>query len=203
MTALTEEILNIWSDAQKDYQNAFRTTEVIDSDSEVLQKELKQVDNEARNKDKVINENIRRRLYEIVKIHTTNINLVLQVESMYRGAIAAEFLLLTLGIIVELLGRLENTYLQIPFALMQVGMDCFSGQRLMDASIAFEKAVYACKWENFDVSNMKTVLLMLSMSQKTLRLSAGGVTNLSFTSMATVIRIIYSGYTALRQVTAV
>nr|QIJ45782.1 olfactory receptor [Glyphodes pyloalis] len=194
MTALSDELRHLWSDAQQNYKKT--SNSAIDLSGSSHGSTLRN-----RVDDKLINEYIKQRLHEIIKIHTTNINLVLRVESMYRGSIAAEFLLLTLGIIVELLGRLENTYIQIPFALMQVGMDCFSGQRLIDASVAFEQAVYACHWEKLNVSNMKTILLMLQMSQKTMRLSAGGVTTLSFHSLAAVIRIIYSGYTALRQVT--
>lgn len=195
MLALSEEILQLWVDAQQHYRE--NQTESLDSAGP---SQIKRCEYNI-HKSRVINDYIKGRLYEIIKIHTTNINLLFRVEKVYRGSIAAEFLLLTFGIIVELLGRLENTYLQIPFALMQVGMDCFSGQRVMDASLAFEHAIYASHWENFDVANMKTILLMLQMSQKTLRLSAGGVTMLSFRSLAGVIRIIYSGYTALRQVT--
>nr|QIJ45783.1 olfactory receptor [Glyphodes pyloalis] len=196
MLALSEEMSHLWSNAQEHYQSKIK--DINNSGSVLIQnEEEKWKDYQTQNK--IVNEYIRERLSEIIKIHTTNICLVQKVESIYRILIAAEFILLTFGITVELLGRLENTYLQIPFALMQVAMDCFCGQRVMDASIVFEKAVYGCHWENFDVANMKTVLKILQMSQKTLRLSAGGVTMLSFSSLASIIRIIYSGYTALRQ----
>lgn len=77
-------------------------------------------------------------------------------------------------------------------------MDCFSGQRLMDASIVFEAAVYDCKWEKFDKANMKMVLVILQSSQKTMTLSAGGISMLSFSCLMSVTRGIYSAYTTLR-----
>nr|QEE82734.1 odorant receptor 16 [Conogethes pinicolalis] len=196
MIALSEEMLNLWDEAQRNYQPRaadFTTSSVLIQSREAKWQEYKV-------KNAIVNDYVRSHLREIIKMHRANINIVQKIESVYRNLNAAEFILLTFGITVELLGGLENTYLQIPFALMQVAMDCYCGQKVMDASVVFEKAVYACQWENFDVDNMKTVLVMLQMSQKTMRLSAGGVTMLSFTSLASVIRIIYSGYTALRQV---
>nr|AXF48785.1 odorant receptors OR38.2 [Lobesia botrana] len=53
-------------------------------------------------------------------------------------------------------------------------MDCFTGQKLINANKVFEDAVYTCRWEDFDVNNRKLVLLLLQNSQKTMRLSAGG-----------------------------
>ncbi|KAG6439266.1 hypothetical protein O3G_MSEX000629, partial [Manduca sexta] len=85
----------------------------------------------------------------------------------------------------------------IPFALIQITMDCYIGQKVMDASLIFEKAVYNCKWEKFDNSNMKLMLTILQNSQKTMRLSAGGMATMSFSCLATVLNTIYSTYTAL------
>ncbi|KAL0870897.1 hypothetical protein ABMA27_004732 [Loxostege sticticalis] len=192
MLALSKELLSLWSDAQEYY------LEHVSLAIEDLSEPVVKISNEQRTKDKIINEYIRKRLHEFINLHTTNINLLHQTENIFRGAIAIEFMVLIVGLIVILLGGLENTYMEIPFALMQVAMDCLTGQRVMDASITFEKAVYDCKWENFDVSNRKTVLLMLQSSQKIMKLSAGGVTMLSFSSFMGVIRSIYSAYTALR-----
>nr|BAR43458.1 putative olfactory receptor 16 [Ostrinia furnacalis] len=191
MLALSKEMLNLWSDAQQFYLD-HRTFD-LDTTRPVVT-----LDSEQITKKKIVNEYVKKRLHEMIKIHTTNINLLNHVERVYRGAIAIEFGILVLGLIFELLGGLENTYLEVPFALMQVAMDCLTGQRVMDASKAFEDAVYDCKWENFDVANMKTILLMLQNSQKTMRLSAGGVTTLSFSSLMMVFRSVYSAYTTLR-----
>ncbi|KAG6463262.1 hypothetical protein O3G_MSEX013774 [Manduca sexta] len=181
MLALSEEILNIWDDANEYYNNLPSTNQ-----------------NTNELKSKIINKYIKDRLKDITKSHARNINLLRQVEFVFRGAIAIGYVFLILGLIAELLGGLENTFLQIPFAFIQVAIDCFTGQRVMDANIVFERAVYDCKWENFDKTNMKTVLLLLQNSQKTLTLSAGGVTMLNFRCLMSVIKSIYSAYTTLR-----
>lgn len=187
MLALTEELLHLWEDAEKDYHKNKQTNNVLD----------KTEDNQV-NKTKFINEYIGVRLKDIIKNHGLNISLLHQVEYVFSGAIALEFFLLVIGLIAELLGGLENTYIEIPFAMMQVGMDCFTGQRVMDASTKFERAVYDCKWENFNKANMKIVQIMLQSSQKTMKLSAGGIIMLSFSCLMQVNRSVYSAYTTLR-----
>ncbi|KAG6463261.1 hypothetical protein O3G_MSEX013775 [Manduca sexta] len=185
MLALSKELLHLWTDANEHYQkniNQHETTLI----------------NAQASKNKIINDYVRYRLKEIIKMHAFNIHLVRQVEFVFRGAIAIGYVFLTLGLIAELLGGLENTYLQIPFALIQVAVDCYTGQKVTDASLIFERAVYDCKWENFDKMNMKTVLLLLQNSQKTMTISAGGITMLNFSCLMSVIKSIYSAYTTLR-----
>ncbi|KOB74670.1 Odorant receptor 50 [Operophtera brumata] len=188
MLSWSEEMIHLWEDAENNYirQHLQPDNNVVVNDP--MDKE----------KHKVLNEYVSHRLKVIIAGHAANINILRQIEEIFRGAIALEFCLLIIGLIVELLGGLENTYMEIPFALVQVAMDCLAGQRVMDASMVFERAVYDCKWENFDKNNMKIVLLMLQNSQKTMTLSAGGITKLSFVSLMAVIKSVYSAYTTLR-----
>jgi hypothetical protein len=186
MLALSEELTHLWSDAQLFYQSTITDTENIE------------ITNQTKEKENIMNNHVKQRLQEIIIIHTTNLHLIRQIEYVFREAIAVEFMLLIAGLIAELLGGLENTYLEIPFALMQVAMDCLTGQRMIDASTKFERSVYECNWENFNHANMRTVMLMLQSSQKTMVVSAGGIATLSFTCLMTVIRSIYSAYTTLR-----
>ncbi|KAL0870890.1 hypothetical protein ABMA27_004728 [Loxostege sticticalis] len=186
MLALTQELLHVWSDAEQYYKNLNFT--VLKRGSFV----------DVNYKKRVLNEFVTMRLVDIIQKHARNVYLLQLLEDVFRGAIALEFLLLVLGLIAELLGGLENTFLEMPYAFVQVAMDCWTGQRVMDASAQFAAAVYACQWEMFDVANMKIVLLMLASAQKTMKLSAGGVTMLSFESLMAVVRSIYSAYTTLQ-----
>ncbi|KAJ8712064.1 hypothetical protein PYW07_004906 [Mythimna separata] len=185
MLSLSEELLHLWEDAEEHYYKTEQAISIFDTNKTDL-------------KDKAMNEYVAKHLKDIIRSHGRNINLLHQVENVFSGAIALEFFLLVVGLIAELLGGLENTYLEIPFALMQVGMDCFTGQRVMDANVKFERAVYDSKWENYSLSNMKIVLTMLQSAQKTMKLSAGGMIMLSFSCLMQVIRSIYSAYTTLR-----
>ncbi|XP_038222390.1 uncharacterized protein LOC119839984 [Zerene cesonia] len=184
MLAISEDLIHLWDDANND--SFLNSIDLNDNNVSPT------------NKVEILNKNVNKRLIEIIKCHTMNIDLLKKVENVFQGAIAIEFFILIVSLIAELLGGLENTYLQLPFALMQVAMDCITGQRLMDSSSSFALAVYDSKWEYFDVKNAKIVLLMLQNAQKTLKLSAGGITMLSVACLMSVLRSIYSAYTTLR-----
>lgn len=183
MLALSEEVANVWPDAIKYVENKMQFESFNEYEPETRIK---------------LNQFVNSRLKEIIRRHALLQNLFRDVEGIYRGSIAMGFFLLILGLLSELLGKLENTFIQLPFSLMQVSMDCLAGQRVMDACLFFEQAVYDSQWENFDKTNMKMVLIMLQNSQRTMSLSAGGIATLSFTCLMTVMRGIYSAYTALR-----
>ncbi|CAK1550361.1 unnamed protein product [Leptosia nina] len=172
--SLSEELLNVWSDAEKEYEN------VVDIDLEDL------------------NAFIATRLKFIARMHVENITLIKQIENVLRVSMALEFLFLMAGLIAAMLGGIANTYLEIPFALVQIFMSCYLGQKIINSSETFEVAIYGCKWENFNKSNMTTVLIMLQNSQKTLKLSAGGVAILSFECLMSVMKSCYSFYTTLQ-----
>nr|AST36399.1 putative odorant receptor OR39 [Cydia nigricana] len=180
LLALGQEMRDLWSDAHKHYRDNFEG----DSHDKQAASEL--------------NNYIKYRLQVIVKSHAINIDLIKKLEDLFRNAILVEFILLTAGLSIDLLGGLEDTYIILPFSIMQVSMDCYLGQKLMDASIVFENSIYDCKWENFDVKNRKTVLLMLKMSQRTLSLSAGGVATLNYECLMAMYKAVYSAYTTLR-----
>lgn len=190
LLALSTELINVWEDATIQYYAD------IDITPDDLYSDLKP--NFRTNAKLFINLDVKRRLVQIIKTHAMNISLLRQIEAVFRESMAVGFLFLIISLIGELLGGLENTFLQVPFTLSQVAMDCFTGQRVMDASLRFERAVYNCKWENFDVNNRKIVLLMLQNSQKTLTLSAGGITVLSFSTLMSILRSVYTAYTTFR-----
>lgn len=188
--ALSEELINLWPDAQNfcELNSEFETGKQNFTDNEVIDVERERIRNDYINKE----------LKGIIEKHSKLIILLKQIEKVFRGAIAIKFSLLIIALIAQLIGGLENTYIQVPSTLVVVGMDCFTGQRIIDASDDFYSTVYDCKWENFDKNNMKIVLLMLQNSQKTLALSAGGISVLSFSCFMSFIKNIYSAYTTLR-----
>ncbi|CAF4928431.1 unnamed protein product [Pieris macdunnoughi] len=173
--SLSEELLNVWNDAEKE-------TEHIDIES----------------RSSALNSFISERLTFIIKLHNENITLLKRIEGVLRVSMALEFLFLMAGLIAALLGGIKHTYLEIPFAFAQIFMNCYLGQKIINASETFESAVYDCKWELFDKTNMRTVLIVLQNSQKTLNLSAGGVAILSFQCLMSVIQSSYSFYTTLQ-----
>lgn len=194
MLSLSEEMTHLWDDANDHYEKIMTELSKFESVyfknkafSDVIETD-------------VLNEYIKKHLIDIIGRHSTNVDLLKEIENVMRGPNAIGFLFLIVGLIAELLGGLENTILQLPFTLIQLGVDCYLGQKIIDANIQFEQAVYDCKWEQFNKSNKKIVLIMLQNAQKTMTLSAGGMAILSFTCFMSIIKTTYSAYTTLGSV---
>ncbi|KAL4703670.1 hypothetical protein ACJJTC_016214 [Scirpophaga incertulas] len=205
--ALSEDLLNLYEDCctlvvkSREDSNEINDTDVTNTQVETGVDYHKTNESYEKNTEyHIINKLFEKRLREIVKVHVMNINMLSQVNKIFRGAFALEFAVLSIGLIAELLGGLENTYIELPFAIIQVAMDCLIGQRLLDAGHALQTAVYNCHWELLNAHNMKTIQLLLINSQKTLTLSVGGVAALHFSCLMSSFRSIYSAFTALRSV---
>ncbi|XP_059057819.1 uncharacterized protein LOC131851347 [Achroia grisella] len=181
--SLGEEFQELWNDAEKHYQEIARTNDAPETTNDERAINIK-------------NEYIKRQLHHLINMHIATTQILRDTELVFRGALAAEFVLLILSLIAELLGGLNNTYLQVVYGFIIVGMDCLAGQRIMDAGVTFQKSVYECNWENFNARNMKTIWMIILNSQKPLNLSAGGLAMLNLGILMTFARSIYSAYTA-------
>ncbi|KAJ8712066.1 hypothetical protein PYW07_004908 [Mythimna separata] len=191
MLSLSEEMTHLWADANNHCQKTMQ--ELSNFESVYLEYKVFNYVKET----EIVNEYVKKHLIDIIGRHAVNVSLLQGIEDAMRGPNAVGFLFLIVGLIAELLGGLKNTMLQVPFTLTQLGVDCYLGQKIMDANIRFERAVYDCKWENFNQFNKKIVLVMLQNSQKTMTLTAGGMATLSFGVFMNIIRSTYSAYNTL------
>ncbi|XP_038222589.1 uncharacterized protein LOC119840149 [Zerene cesonia] len=182
MISLSKELKYLWHDAED-----FTTS---------LQKRI--LPYKYGTKTSIRNTYITERLKEITYLHIRNIQVVEEFECVFSITKAIEFIFIIMAIISELLGGVQNTYLQIPFSFVLILMECFAGQKLMDACEMFEKAIYSCDWEKFSTSNRRTILMMLVSAQKTLSISAGGMATLNFGCLLSVMKFSYSTYNTLR-----
>ncbi|CAG4988367.1 unnamed protein product [Colias eurytheme] len=180
MLTLGEEMLNLWDKANQ-HTDAKRKIEGVNID------DLKNIF-------------VKTQLAQIAHLHVVNIQNIRKLEYTFRLSKALEFLIGMNSIITELLGGIENTFIQMPYTFALIYIDCVAGQRLIDACQVFEEAVYSCNWEYFNVENMKTVSIILQNSQKTLTLTAGGIAVLDYACMVSFFKFCYSMYTTLRMV---
>ncbi|XP_013189934.2 uncharacterized protein LOC106134416 [Amyelois transitella] len=180
LKALGCDLMSVWEDAEKHYEDIKHS----------------RLDNNA-DEARIKNEFVRRKLRSIQKVHVKNIALIRETQRIFRNAFAGELIVLIISLTLELIVGLKKTYDQIPFAFFQIGIECYVGQKLIDAGVAFEHALYDSNWENFDVRNKKTILLMLVDAQSTLMLSAGGVSIMNFELLMSIIKSVYSAYKAL------
>ncbi|XP_052743569.1 uncharacterized protein LOC112051849 [Bicyclus anynana] len=178
---ISTEVTNLWEDSQNFYN---------------YMKDDKQ--DEIHTKEEIINEYIRIRLRKIIDYHVTNINLFREINNEFCNTVAIEYGIMCVAIVAELLGGLEHTYLQVSFSVVLILIDCLSGQKLIDACNTFEEALYSCQWENFSANNQRSIYLMLLMTQKTLKVSAGGIASLDFNCLMIIFKFSYSAYTTLK-----
>ncbi|XP_047521938.1 uncharacterized protein LOC125060872 isoform X1 [Pieris napi] len=180
LLALTTELQNLWEHAEIFYE-----THALTIHDHNIKNKIKNI---------FINECLK----EIALFHILNINIIRKFEDIFRGTKAVALISTILAIISELLGGIETTYLQITYTLVVVFTETYAGQKLIDASIKFEKGVYSCNWENFDSNNMKIIATILPSAQKTMNITAGGVTVLDYCCFFAVIKFSYSVYNTLR-----
>nr|QMS80352.1 odorant receptor [Histia rhodope] len=77
-------------------------------------------------------------------------------------------------------------------------LNCFLCQRLINASEEFERAVYGCGWENFDVIKKKWVYIMLMNSQKPAQLLAADIIPVNIATFATTMQSMYKFITVFK-----
>lgn len=185
LLALSDELLHLWDDAELHYEL-------------VAELETSSVSEDGRRKQIIMNEYVFDSLRRIIPHHATIKKFFYQLNEVFKGSIGIGLFLLLLGVICVLLGGLENTYMQLPFGILLVGLDCYIGQRMKDAGVVFEQAVYDCQWENFNSRNMKMVLIILQNAQKIAVVSALDFVEMDFVCLMATMKATYSTYTTFR-----
>ncbi|CAB3255328.1 unnamed protein product [Arctia plantaginis] len=75
---------------------------------------------------------------------------------------------------------------------------CFLGQGLINASEDFERAVYCCGWENFDLKEKKLVYVMLRQAQKPIQLLAADIIPVNIYTFATTLQGVFKFVTVVK-----
>ncbi|KAJ8722549.1 hypothetical protein PYW07_003729 [Mythimna separata] len=75
---------------------------------------------------------------------------------------------------------------------------CFVCQWLINCSELFERSVYCCGWENFDLKEKKLVFVMLRQSQKPVELLAADIVPVNIYTFATTLRGMFKFITVFK-----
>ncbi|XP_013146147.1 PREDICTED: odorant receptor 67a-like, partial [Papilio polytes] len=75
---------------------------------------------------------------------------------------------------------------------------CFLCQRLINASEEFERAVYCCGWEKFDLNEMRLTYMMLMQAQKPIELLAAGIVPINIYTFATSMQAMFKFVTVVK-----
>lgn len=75
---------------------------------------------------------------------------------------------------------------------------CFLCQRLINSSEVFERSVYCCGWEKFDLREKKLVFVMLRQSQKPVELLAADIIPVNIYTFATTLQAMFKFVTVVK-----
>ncbi|XP_068629598.1 odorant receptor 49a-like [Battus philenor] len=75
---------------------------------------------------------------------------------------------------------------------------CFLCQMLVNASEKFERAVYCCGWEKFDLHEMKLIYIMLMEAQKQVQLLAADIVPINIYTFATSMQAMFKFVTVVK-----
>ncbi|XP_041977464.1 odorant receptor 67a-like [Aricia agestis] len=75
---------------------------------------------------------------------------------------------------------------------------CYLCQKLVDVSEVFEASVYDCGWENYVLSDRRSVLIVLLQAQQPVMIKAGNIVPVNIYTFASAMQGIYKFVTALK-----
>ncbi|XP_022124212.2 odorant receptor 49b-like [Pieris rapae] len=75
---------------------------------------------------------------------------------------------------------------------------CYLCQKLIDSSQSFERSVYACGWEKFDVREKRMVYIILLQAQKPVKLLAANIIPVNIYTFATTLQLLYKFLTVVK-----
>nr|QPX50376.1 odorant receptor [Mythimna separata] len=83
--------------------------------------------------------------------------------------------------------------------IIQLGMQCFTGNELTLQAECISDAVMQCKWERIPTSQRRPLLMMMMRAQRPLRLTAAGFTHMDNACFLAIMKAAYSYYAVLSQ----
>ncbi|GBP55346.1 hypothetical protein EVAR_31866_1 [Eumeta japonica] len=131
---------------------------------------------------------VRRHLQKVAIRHTLLLVTIGKIKKVYSACTGVDFAfnLITLFAIIILPAQdIVKMFAYLGFAILHFFLYCIACQRLENASQKFERAVYCCGWEDFDVVNRKSVLIMLVQAQKPVKILAAGILPMNIRSFGT------------------
>nr|WCF43342.1 chemosensory receptor OR42 [Spodoptera frugiperda] len=83
--------------------------------------------------------------------------------------------------------------------ILQLGMQCLTGNELTLQAERISDAIMQCKWERIPPSQRRLLLIMMMRAQRPLRLTAAGFTHMDNACFLAIMKAAYSYYAVLSQ----
>ncbi|KAG5883520.1 hypothetical protein JTB14_019287 [Gonioctena quinquepunctata] len=82
----------------------------------------------------------------------------------------------------------------------EIFLYCWYGEEIKMKNSEISQALYDTNWYEAEISEMKTIIIMMERCKKPIQLKVGGVLQLSYDSFILILKKSYSFLTVLRQI---
>lgn len=163
---------------------------------QTLAEEMLQLD-----RDDVQSIQVKEMLSHIIKRHTVILDVTNDIKSLYSIPIGTNFGSNAICIcfffclpIQELLGFIPI----LLYCVLVFFLYCFLCQNLLNAAEFFERSVYGCGWEKFDLKEQKLVYVMLLQAQRKVEILAADIVPVNICTFATTCQFMFKLVTVIK-----
>lgn len=144
---------------------------------------------------------VKRKLPSLIYRHSLTLDVTSTLKSLYRIPLGVNFG--SNAVCISLFFYLPfQEWLQfmpiLVYCFLVFFLYCFLCQKLINASENFERAVYRCGWENFDLNEKKLVYVMLRQAQKPVEILAADIIPVNIYTFATTLQTMFKFVTVVK-----
>lgn len=156
---------------------------------QMLSEEMLQLDTED-----VENIQIKNKLSLLIKRHFVIVDITNDIKSLYSISIGINFGSNTTCICFFFFLAIDELLAFLPILLycfVIFFLYCFLGQNLMNAAALFQRSVYECGWEKFEVQEQKAIYVMLLQAQHKVEILAAGIIPVNICTFANACQFMF------------
>ncbi|CAH4037263.1 unnamed protein product [Pieris brassicae] len=144
---------------------------------------------------------IKIKLPSLIFRHVLTLDIIKNLQSLYSFPMGVNFGLNTICIALFFYLPTEEWIDFCPFLIycfFVFFLYCYLCQKLIDATEMFERSVYACGWEKYNIKEMKIIYIIMLQAQKPIELLAADIIPINIYTFATTIQFLYKFITVVK-----
>lgn len=144
---------------------------------------------------------VKENLPHLIHRHVLLLKMVKNLKSLYNNPLGVNFGLNAVFLCLFFYLPLRQWYTYSPtliYCFAVFFLYCYLCQKLINASVAFEKAVYSCGWEDFRLEEKRTVYVILKLAQRPIGLLAADMIPVNMYTFAYTLQSVYKFVTIMK-----
>nr|WPO56472.1 odorant receptor [Leucinodes orbonalis] len=148
-----------------------------------------------------INQEVKTKLPILIRRHAMLLSIIGKLKALYSVPIGINFGINAVCMLLFFYLPLQEWFQFMPilaYCFLVFFLYCFLCQRMTNAAEGFERAVYACGWENFELKQKKAVYVMLRQAQKPVELLAADIIPVNIATFAAILQAMFKFVTVVK-----